>query len=36
MPGTVLDQCISEPTKVFAFVILKHYKLGQGKRDDRK
>lgn len=36
MPGTVADQCVSETTKVFAFVVLKSYKLGQGKRDDRE
>lgn len=36
MPGTVLDQCISETTKAFAFVVLKHYKLGQGKRYNRE
>ena len=34
MPGTVPDQCVSETTKVFAFVVLKHYKLGEGRRDN--
>ena len=34
MPGTVPDQCVSETTKVFAFVVLKRYKLGEGRTDN--